>query len=98
MSAPKPQSSTKDYETQAQNGLFPNFDEKKNQFCSRGHLTPNADFKDKAERELTMVNTNIAPQWQPFNGGNWAGVEDAVRKYAEANKRQLYVFTGTGMS
>ena len=48
------------------------------------------------ERELTMVNTNIAPQWQRFNGGNWAVLEGAVRTYAATMKRKLFVFTGTG--
>jgi DNA/RNA endonuclease G (NUC1) len=43
-----------------------------------------------------MVNTNIAPQWQLFNGGNWATLEKAVRKYADQKNRQIFVFTGTG--
>jgi DNA/RNA endonuclease G (NUC1) len=48
------------------------------------------------ERELTMVNTNIAPQWQRFNGGNWAVLEAAVRTYSARNNRELFIFTGTG--
>ncbi len=43
-----------------------------------------------------MVNTNVAPQWQMFNSGNWARVEAAVVSYVQKNKRNLYVVTGTG--
>jgi DNA/RNA endonuclease G (NUC1) len=43
-----------------------------------------------------MVNTNIAPQWQPFNGGNWAKLEKAVRTYSDTNNKRVFVFTGTG--
>jgi DNA/RNA endonuclease G (NUC1) len=43
-----------------------------------------------------MINTNIAPQWQLFNGRNWAALEDAVRKYVDRNQHSVYVFTGTG--
>ena len=69
---------------------------KSNFFCSRGHLTPYGDFKDNWERDLTMVMTNIAPQWQEFNGGNWMAVEQAVTDYVDKIKNDLYVFTGTG--
>jgi DNA/RNA endonuclease G (NUC1) len=48
------------------------------------------------ERALTMVNTNIAPQWQLFNAQNWATLERAVRSYSSDNKRRVYVVTGTG--
>ena len=41
--------------------------------------------------------TNVAPQWQKFNGQNWAKVEEAVKEYVKAKKTDLYVFTGTGM-
>lgn len=44
-----------------------------------------------------MIVTNAAPQWQKFNGNNWAGMEEVVKDWAEANT-QLYVFTGTGRS
>ena len=40
--------------------------------------------------------TNIAPQWQDFNGGNWNAVEQAVKDYATASGHGVYVFTGTG--
>ena len=48
------------------------------------------------ERHLTMVNTNIAPQWQLFNSQNWAVLEGAVTTYSNRKNRIVYVFTGTG--
>ena len=45
-----------------------------------------------------MVNTNIAPQWQAFNSINWAALEAAVRNYAKNAARNVYVFTGTGIT
>jgi DNA/RNA endonuclease G (NUC1) len=45
-----------------------------------------------------MIVTNAAPQWQKFNGNNWARIEDAVKDSAKAKNTQLYVFTGTGRS
>lgn len=94
--APKLQSSVDDYRSDKQIGLYPNYNTKNDQFLSRGHLVANGDFFAKKEKELTFINTNIAPQWQLFNGGNWANVEKAVRDYAKNATRDVYVFTGTG--
>jgi len=74
--------------------MYDNFNAQNEHFLSRGHLTPNADFTDATDREMTMVNTNIAPQWQRFNAKNWATLEAAVRAYATAVNRNIYVFTG----
>ena len=64
-------------------------------FCSRGHLAPKGAFDTPEERSLTYIMTNVAPQWQAFNGGNWAAVENAVKNYAKHVGRGVYVFTGT---
>lgn len=77
-------------------GLYANYDSNKQQFFSRGHLTPNGDFATDQERSYTMKTTNIAPQWQRFNNGNWKHLKAAVRKYASNTGHALYVFTGTG--
>ena len=77
--------------------LYKNYDSVKQQFFARGHLTPNADFSTEQERALTMITTNIAPQWQRFNSGNWNYLEAAIRQYATNTNHDLYVFTGTGM-
>ena len=67
-------------------------------FLARGHLTPIGDFRDtNSEKSFTCITTNIAPQWQPFNEGNWANLEATVKRYAgQKAGRTLYVFTGTG--
>lgn len=77
-------------------GLYANYDSQKQQFFARGHLTPNADFNTDQERAFTMITTNIAPQWQLFNAGNWNNLEAAIRNYATQTNHALYVFTGTG--
>ena len=99
-----------DYVAYNQRGLFPNYNPS-TQFLAKGHLTPNGDFKDdNGERSFTFITTNIAPQWQPFNEGNWRNIEALVKAYAdEASQQQqlqqvqgegrkLYIFTGTGTS
>ena len=85
-----------DYREALQKGLYGNYNSQKHQFFARGHLTPKADFATDAQREYTMITTNIAPQWQLFNGGNWNNLETALRSYATPKKHALYVFTGTG--
>lgn len=77
------------------NPLYDNYNRDAQQFCARGHLTPNADFANNEERSYTMVTTNIAPQWQAFNGGNWQILEVALRRYATDTRNPLYVITGT---
>lgn len=94
--APNPQATVEDYDPYSQRGLYDNYNIQNQQFCAKGHLTPNADFNDDAERALTMITTNIAPQWQKFNSMNWAGLEAAVRAYATNVRRDVFVFTGVG--
>ncbi|XP_044182632.1 uncharacterized protein LOC122963281 [Acropora millepora] len=77
------------------NPLYDNYNLSAQQFCARGHLTPNADFANNEERSYTMVTTNIAPQWQALNGGNWQRLERALRVYATDAGNPLYVITGT---
>lgn len=90
-----PVATDRDYAA-SQWGLYENYNGQNQQFFARGHLTPNADFNTEEERELTMITTNIAPQWQRFNAGNWNNLETAIRQYATNNQQALYVFTGTG--
>ena len=94
--APVPQATVADYDPYDQRDLFDNYNIEKQYFCAKGHLTPNADFSTEDERYLTMITTNIAPQWQKFNSVNWAELERGVRTCAETNRRNLYVFTGVG--
>ena len=62
----------------------------------RGHLTPRSAFGTTKGQDLTMINTNIAPQFPPFNSGNWAKLEQAVLAYSNDKKWDIYVVTGTG--
>ena len=38
---------------------------------------------------------NVAPQWQSFNGRNWATFEDDCRQFAISRNLDLEVYTGT---
>lgn len=58
----------------------------KDHFMSRGHLTPKADFVFGCEQAATFHYINAAPQWQIFNGGNWASVEENVRSLVAAHE------------
>jgi DNA/RNA endonuclease G (NUC1) len=66
-----------------------------NMFLARGHLSPDADFIYKEWQDATYYFMNAAPQWQPFNNGNWVAVENAVRELARKRGRTLRVQTGT---
>ncbi|CAB3992750.1 neurogenic locus notch homolog 1-like [Paramuricea clavata] len=69
------------------------WDQKKDYFLSRGHLTPNLAFLTQSEKDLTFVFTNAAPQWHKFNCGNWRILEEAIKAYADS-VRDVYVLTG----
>ncbi|XP_068674109.1 uncharacterized protein [Montipora foliosa] len=76
---------------------IPNYGSFNNSVLARGHLSPDGDFsKDNGEFYVTYTTTNCAPQWQPFNGGNWNALETAIRTYSRTKQRTLYIFTGTG--
>ena len=95
LKGPNRQSTSDDYLTKCQEGLYDNF-KPSQQYLARGHLVPNADFGNIAERALTFFTTNIAPQWQLFNKGNWCALERAIRTYVKRKKRNVYVFSGVG--
>ena len=86
--APNPQSKSDDYK-KPDDAIDP-------YFCSRGHLAPSGAFNTEKEARLTFIMTNVAPQWQAFNRGNWAAVEKAVKNYTSVTGHDVYVFTGTG--
>lgn len=47
-----------------------------NIFLARGHLAARSDFIYIAHQRATYNFLNVAPQWQSFNGGNWAILEE----------------------
>jgi len=64
-------------------------------FLSRGHLAPNADFIFESWKDSSFWFVNVAPQWQSFNGRNWATFEDNCRDFAVSRGLDLTVYTGT---
>ncbi|KAH8380642.1 hypothetical protein KR009_011939 [Drosophila setifemur] len=65
-------------------------------FLARGHLAAKADMIYASQQRSTFNYVNVAPQWQSFNGGQWANLEDATRRFV-ANSRlsAVTVYTGT---
>lgn len=45
------------------------------QFLSRGHLAAMTDFVFATGQRASFFFINCAPQWQPFNAGNWNWLE-----------------------
>lgn len=66
-----------------------------NQFMSRGHLAPNADFIFYSWMDATFHFINVAPQWQSFNGVNWVGLENGARDFVVDKAIDAIVYTGT---
>ncbi|XP_022218219.2 uncharacterized protein LOC111071273 [Drosophila obscura] len=70
------------------------FDSAKNVFLARGHMGAKADFVYAPEQRATFLFINAAPQWQTFNAGNWARVEDGVRAWVSKEKKHVECYTG----
>lgn len=70
------------------------FDTSSNVFLARGHLGAKADFDYAPEQRATFLFINAAPQWQVFNAGNWARVEDGLRAWVSKNKMNVNCYTG----
>ena len=51
-------------------------------YFAKGHISPDAAFVYDAEQDATYFYSNVAPQFQSFNNGNWKALERAVRDYA----------------
>ncbi|KAJ2938338.1 hypothetical protein O0L34_g13260 [Tuta absoluta] len=75
-------------------GMETEYITKKN-YLSRGHLAPQADFSLSAVRRATFHYVNTAPQWFRGNAGDWAALEEALRRRAFTHKSTFEVYTGT---
>lgn len=64
-------------------------------FLARGHLAPDGDGIFRSWSFTTYFYTNVAPEWQVVNAGNWLRVENAARSKAAALKVDLDIWTGT---
>lgn len=64
-------------------------------FLARGHLMAKSDNVLGNQQRSTFYYINAAPQWQSFNGGNWAKTENALRDFVGVNNLYVQVYTGT---
>lgn len=65
------------------------------QFLSRGHLAAKTDFIYANGQRASFYFINVAPQWQPFNGGNWNMVEQNLRTRIGEAGYNTTIYTGT---
>jgi len=64
-------------------------------YLARGHLAPSGDLLYRNWQEVSYMYSNVVPQWQVVNNGNWRDVEEAVRARANIRESTLLVYTGT---
>ncbi|XP_068625758.1 uncharacterized protein [Battus philenor] len=67
----------------------------KNQFLARGHLAARADFVLRAPQKASFHYINVNPQWMRGNGGDWAALEEALRRRVSRGGSSVNVITGT---
>ena len=72
----------------------PDWWEYKESGYTRGHMAPAMDMRwDPTAMEQCFLMTNICPQLDEMNDGEWRHVEEAVHKWSRSAKR-LVIFTG----
>lgn len=64
-------------------------------FLSRGHMAAKSDFVFGSHMLATFYFINVAPQWQSFNGGNWAVLESYFKRFVDRRNISVEMFTGT---
>ena len=64
-------------------------------YLARGHLAPKGDLLYTDWQEASYMYSNVVPQWQRINNGNWKTVEEGVRSAARKRGVTLQVYTGT---
>jgi len=65
------------------------------QFMARGHLAAKSDYVFATGQRATFYFINAAPQWQPFNAGNWNWLEQNLRARIGAAGYNTVIYTGT---
>ncbi|XP_049864932.1 uncharacterized protein LOC126366062 [Pectinophora gossypiella] len=65
------------------------------QFLARGHLTAKSDMIFATGQRSTFYFINAAPQWQPFNAGNWNWLEQNLRARIGEAGYHTTIYTGT---
>lgn len=66
-----------------------------NYFMSRGHLTAKGDFIYGSVQRSTFYFVNAVPQWHTLNSKNWNKLEQNIQDFADKDKIDLQVFSGT---
>ncbi|KAG7298531.1 hypothetical protein JYU34_018171 [Plutella xylostella] len=66
----------------------------KKQFLTRGHLAPRGDFPLRSAQRASFQFVNAVPQWMRGNAGDWAALEEGIRRRVRSYGRQLTVYTG----
>lgn len=70
-------------------------DDYKNSGYSRGHMCPAADNKwSKTAMEQSFYLSNVCPQTQTLNGGDWEELESACRNRVRTHSSTLYIVCG----
>ncbi|XP_017128740.1 uncharacterized protein LOC108146987 [Drosophila elegans] len=84
------------HKSQEKLGVAPGLiDVKSGLFLARGHLAAKADLIYASQQRSSFNYVNVAPQWQSFNGGQWAVLEDSTRRYVASSGISATVYTGT---
>ncbi|XP_068627806.1 uncharacterized protein [Battus philenor] len=65
------------------------------QFLARGHLAAKSDYVYATGQRATFYFINCAPQWQPFNAGNWNRLEINLRNRIARAGYNTVIYTGT---
>ncbi|XP_026765182.2 uncharacterized protein LOC113523414 [Galleria mellonella] len=65
------------------------------QFLARGHLAAKTDFIYATGQRSSFYFINAAPQWQPFNAGNWNWLEQNLRHRIGQAGYNTIIYTGT---
>lgn len=66
-----------------------------NRFLARGHLMAKTDAVLENDQLATFKLSNVMPQFQSFNEGNWLRVEQGLRGFLNFISNELEVYTGT---
>ena len=68
---------------------------RKNIIARTKYYTRQGDLLYTDWQEASYMYSNVVPQWQRINNGNWRTVEEAVRSAARRRGVTFQVFTGT---